>query len=548
MSYVVLARRWRPRKFSDVVGQDVVVRTLQNAVVSNSLAHAYLFTGIRGVGKTTLARLLAMAANCEHGPAPEPCGECAACTGIASGSNLDVQEMDAASHTGVDDIREILEAVRYPPTSLRYKVYIIDEAHMLSKNAFNALLKTLEEPPPHILFILATTEPEKLPVTVRSRCQRFDLQRLGVDVVGGYLSQILNSEGIEHESEAVARIARAADGSIRDALSLAERVLAFSGKVLTSEDVRTSLGMVSQDLLREFSDAVFTGNAKEAIECLRLAMQHGHAPRAFLMSVGEIWHQLACILVDEGLLEFEPDRTHLDWLRRWSDCWDVQGLDLRYQVLLGGLRDLSLMDERRGSEILAMRLAALNSLNPPRQSISERQSRSGVNQVSDRGTGQAGENEVISPRQPSEPPADDSSEPNLPLGDSAPGLAYDNWAGVVQAYTAVRPGVAAILEHVLCLDFGAKVRLALDDLQQKSLLAQERLAFAEWLGREVYWEPKEDQEGETLAQVRDRQAQQLRKHLWDEAGNDPHVKMICDRLNAKLVEVHPAGIQEEDAS
>ncbi|MDX8410516.1 MAG: DNA polymerase III subunit gamma/tau, partial [Mariprofundaceae bacterium] len=265
MSYIVLARRWRPKKFADLVGQEVVARTLQNAVASGQVAHAYLLTGIRGVGKTTIARLMAMAVNCEKGPAKEPCGECGACTSVMNGSNLDVQEMDAASHTGVDDIRDILDAVRYPPASLAYKVYIIDEAHMLSKNAFNALLKTLEEPPPQVIFILATTEAEKLPITVRSRCQRFDLRRMGVDEVTGYLREILGQEGVAYEDEALRIIARAADGSMRDALSLAERVLAFSGKRLGTKDTQETLGLVRPELLRAFSDAVFNGDARAAV-------------------------------------------------------------------------------------------------------------------------------------------------------------------------------------------------------------------------------------------------------------------------------------------
>ncbi len=543
MSYVVLARRWRPQKFADVIGQDVVVKTLQNAIGSNSLAHAYLFTGIRGVGKTTMARLLAMAVNCEHGSAMEPCGECPACTGIASGSNLDVLEMDAASHTGVDDIRDILEAVRYPPVSLKTKVYIIDEAHMLSKQAFNALLKTLEEPPERILFILATTEAEKLPVTVRSRCQRFDLQRIGVDAVGAYLSRILNVEKVEHEAEAVAEIARAADGSIRDALSLAERVLAFSGKQLTSHDVRQCLGMVEEDLLRAFSDAIFRGDAKAAVDHLRISMRHGHASRAFLQAVGELWHQLACLLIDEGLLEFEPDQEQMTWLRDRSKDWDVQELDLRYQILLAGLRDLSLMDERRGAEMLAIRLAALDSLNPHHQQQDEKGS-AGSGSSETEPTSKTDGHVALEPA-PQPPSIHASDDSDLPLGTPAPGDAFSNWAEVVQSYASIKPGVSAMLEHVLCLDFGSKVRLALDAHQQRTLAGSERLAFTEWLGREVYWEPREEQEGESLADVWEKQSGEIRRQLWDTARSDPRIDMLSKGLNASLVEVHPPGALEE---
>jgi len=548
MSYVVLARRWRPQKFSDVIGQDVVVRTLQNAISSNNLAHAYLFTGIRGVGKTTLARLLAMAVNCEHGSVPEPCGTCPACTGIASGSNLDVLEMDAASHTGVDDIRDILEAVRYPPVSLKIKVYIIDEAHMLSRQAFNALLKTLEEPPENVLFILATTEAEKLPVTVRSRCQRFDLQRLGVDMVGAYLSQILNAEKIQHEAEAVEKIARAADGSIRDALSLAERVLAFSGKQLTSQDVHQCLGMVGDDRLRAFSDAIFSGDVKAAVGHLRIAMQHGHAPRTFLQSAGELWHQLACLLIDEELLEFEPDPEQMVWLRDTSRSWDIQELDLRYQILLSGLRDLSLMDERRGAEMLTIRLAALDALNP-HHLLQKRVDLPDIETA----TAAIKESPVPVAAEP-EPPKGNGkthiqkpditqtslhTDADLPL--ATPGNSCNNWTETVQSYAAVKPGVSAILEHVLCLDFGSRVRLALDSHQQQTMSGPERLAFSEWLGREIYWEPRDEQEGESLAETWKKQSEQRQKQLRDSVQNDPKVNLLCRELNATLIEVHPPG-------
>ena len=269
MSYLVLARKWRPQRFADLTGQDVIVRTLKNALTSDHLAHAYLMTGIRGVGKTTISRLMAMAVNCTLAEDGEPCGSCESCSSIAKGSNLDVQEMDAASHTGVDDIREILDGVRYPPVHLKIKVYIIDVAHMLSKSAFNALLKTLEEPPERVLFILATTESDKLPITVRSRCQRFDLRRLNVDEISSYLAFVLKEEGIKTQAEALQIIARASDGSVRDALSLTERVLAFSNQNITLEGVQQSLGLIGSEQTQQLADAILSGDATQAIHSLR---------------------------------------------------------------------------------------------------------------------------------------------------------------------------------------------------------------------------------------------------------------------------------------
>jgi len=532
--YKVLARRWRPQRFADLTGQDVVVRTLQNALKNNQMAHAYLLTGIRGVGKTTIARLLAMVVNCEHPEHGEPCGTCEACASISRGNNLDVQEMDAASHTGVDDIREILDSVRYPPSTLKYKVYIIDEAHMLSKNAFNALLKTLEEPPERVLFILATTEVEKLPVTVRSRCQRFDLRRLGMDEISRYLAHVLGEEKVAYEPESLHAIAHAADGSVRDALSLTERVLAYAGGQLTTIDVRKALGLVGPEMICQLSDAIFAGKGKDAVDTLRAAAGSGHAPRAVLTALGEIWHDLACLMVDETLLESEPGDGKRRWLTGWADCWDAQGLDLRYQVLLHGLRDLGLVDERRGSEMLILRLAGLFVLSPPRnmpEIISQVISPSGTD---DDGVGGADADKYNDGRGPEH---DLLSNPQ----NEAPGRRCTNWEETVAAYGQVRAGIAAMLEHVLCLDFDEKVRLALDKHQEKAIATAERMAFSEWLGREVHWEPRSEQEGETLSQARVREAEATQQQLEQAAGEDPHVQALMREFGAKIEHVRAPG-------
>src|SRR5210317_863065 len=258
MSYLVLARKWRPKDFADTVGQEHVLQALINALDSGRLHHAYLFTGTRGVGKTTIARILAKALNCEKGVTSQPCGECSACVEIDEGRFVDLIEVDAASKTKVDDTRDLLDNVQYAPARGRYKVYLIDEVHMLSKSSFNALLKTLEEPPPHVKFLLATTDPQKLPVTVLSRCLQFNLKRMTPRLISERLAHICEAESIEADSAALAIIARAADGSLRDALSLLDQAIAYCGGNVSEAQVAMMLGTIDRGhvvrLLRNLAD------------------------------------------------------------------------------------------------------------------------------------------------------------------------------------------------------------------------------------------------------------------------------------------------------
>src|SRR5271156_4299815 len=261
MSYIVLARKWRPKRFADMVGQEHVLRALTNSLDSGKIHHAFLFTGTRGVGKTTIARILAKSLNCERGVSSNPCGVCAACREIDEGRFVDLMEIDAASRTKVDDTREILDNVQYAPTRGRYKVYLIDEVHMLSNHSFNALLKTLEEPPPHVKFILATTDPQKLPITVLSRCLQFNLKRLPQNLIRDTLAEILGQEGLEFELAAVGELARAADGSMRDGLSLLDQAIAFAGGLaLERAGVEEMLGTVRRRTLFEILDALGRGD------------------------------------------------------------------------------------------------------------------------------------------------------------------------------------------------------------------------------------------------------------------------------------------------
>ena len=275
MSYQVLARKWRPRTFASLVGQEHVVRALTHALQQQRLHHAYLFTGTRGVGKTTIARILAKSLNCETGITATPCGTCSACTEIDAGRFIDLLEVDAATNTRVDEMRQLLENAVYAPTRGRFKVYVIDEVHMLSNSAFNAMLKTLEEPPAHVKFVLATTDPQKIPVTVLSRCLQFNLKRLPVSVIAARLTYILKEEGIAAEPAAVRLVATAADGSLRDALSLLDQLLAFGSETLKPDDVHRLLGTAPDERLVTLAEALMTANAPAALAALEEALAAG---------------------------------------------------------------------------------------------------------------------------------------------------------------------------------------------------------------------------------------------------------------------------------
>jgi DNA polymerase-3 subunit gamma/tau len=261
MAYTALARKWRPRRFSEMTGQEHVLRALSNALASGRLHHAYLFAGTRGVGKTTVARILAKCLNCERGVSAEPCGECSSCTGIDAGRSVDLIEVDAASRTKVDDTRELLDNVQYAPAASRFKIYLIDEVHMLSAHSFNALLKTLEEPPAHVKFLLATTDPQKLPVTVLSRCLQFNLKRLSVALMVARLKEILEAEKIAYELPALALLAQAGDGSLRDALSLLDQLLAYGDGAAREAEARAMLGTVQRDLVVRVAQLLAAGDA-----------------------------------------------------------------------------------------------------------------------------------------------------------------------------------------------------------------------------------------------------------------------------------------------
>jgi DNA polymerase-3 subunit gamma/tau len=360
MSYLALARKWRPRSFTELAGQDHVMRALVNALQTGRVHHAFLFTGTRGVGKTTIARILAKSLNCETGMTPTPCGVCSACREIDEGRFVDLIEVDAASRTQVDDTRELLDNVQYAPARGRYKVYLIDEVHMLSTHSFNALLKTLEEPPPHVKFLLATTDPQKLPVTVLSRCLQFNLKRFPPGMIFKRLTFICEQENIAFEADALRLVSRAAEGSMRDALSLLDQVIAFGGGKLTAEDTRTMLGSLDRGQVFGIVDALIARNARQVID--RVNELDEHAP-----DYREVLAELAALLQKLALLQAVPDlqmdeAEDVESYKRLAAAITPEDAQLFYQIAIVGRRDLELApDARGGFEMVLLRMLAFSA-------------------------------------------------------------------------------------------------------------------------------------------------------------------------------------------
>lgn len=367
MAYQVLARKWRPRRFADLVGQTHVVGALRNALQQGRLHHAYLLTGTRGVGKTTIARILAKSFNCEQSHDGEPCGECSACTQIDSGRFVDLLEIDAASNTGIDNIREVLENAQYAPTAGRYKVYIIDEVHMLSKSAFNAMLKTLEEPPEHVKFILATTDPHKVPITVLSRCLQFVLRNLTVEQVSGHLNYVLQQENVPFEDGALQLLGRAANGSMRDALSLLDQSIALGSGSITEENVRQMLGVVDRRYLFDLIDAVSKQDNEAVWHNVREMASRSVGFATVLDELAVLLQEIAVLQVVPNALQYNslPESNELHYLAQQLSAEEIQ---LYYQCVLRGKQDLPLApDEYAGFLMTALRMLSFAPLASSRQ-------------------------------------------------------------------------------------------------------------------------------------------------------------------------------------
>jgi DNA polymerase-3 subunit gamma/tau len=424
-SYQVFARKYRPSTFAGLIGQDAMVRTLTNAIAADRLAQAYILTGVRGVGKTSTARIIARALNCtgpggpggQDGPTPEPCGECENCRAIAEDRHVDVLEMDAASHTGVDNIREVIDSVRYRPTTARFKIYIIDEVHMLSKPAFNALLKTLEEPPEHVKFIFATTEIRKVPVTVLSRCQRFDLRRVDTEALSAHFADIAEKEGARISAAALHLIVRAADGSVRDGLSLLDQAISHAaqedGGEITEAEVRGMLGLADRSQSFMLLEATLAGDVVQALDLLDRLYREGADPSAVLGDLLEITHWLTRIKVAPGAAD-APEVPEMERVRgkELEGRLTMAVLARAWQMLLKGLQEVRLAPSPiQAAEMILVRLAHAAELPTPEEAIRE------MNQGINKGEGSSAANTEAAPPPPLSPTA---TPPAVPSSSGPP--------------------------------------------------------------------------------------------------------------------------------
>jgi DNA polymerase-3 subunit gamma/tau len=366
MSYLVLARKWRPQVFEEVVGQRPITQTLQNAISQKRVAHAFLFTGARGVGKTSTARILAKALNCEAGPQINPCNQCTTCHEISSGTSMDVIEIDGASNRGIDEIRELRENVRYTPAKSRYKIYIIDEVHMLTREAFNALLKTLEEPPPHIIFVFATTESHKIPATILSRCQRYDFKRIPLKEIIGSLKRIVEEEKVQISQRGLFSIAQESEGSLRDAQSLLDQVISYGGKDIRDEDIAEVLGLIDRKILYDSIEAIANRNSERCMEIVEYIYHYGYDLQHFCRELLQYFRNLILMKVSrqpEGLMELPKEEFEI--LKKQAERFQFDQLNHLFSLLLKGEEEVAQSTfPRIMLEMTLIRMAMLRPILP----------------------------------------------------------------------------------------------------------------------------------------------------------------------------------------
>ncbi|HEY1726525.1 MAG TPA: DNA polymerase III subunit gamma/tau [Steroidobacteraceae bacterium] len=530
-AYTALARKWRPRSFAEMTGQEHVLRALSNALGSGRVHHAFLFAGTRGVGKTTVARILAKCLNCECGVSATPCGQCASCREIDAGRSVDLIEVDAASRTRVDDTRELLDNVQYAPTRSRFKIYLIDEVHMLSAHSFNALLKTLEEPPPHVKFLLATTEPHKLPVTVLSRCLQFNLKRLSVALISARLTHILQTEQIAFEPAAVQLLAQAGDGSLRDALSLLDQLLAFGNGKAMEADARAMLGTLEREHVLRVLELLATGDAAALYEFAR-ALEERAPDYAQLLD--QLASLLERVVLKQLVPEFEGDELHPgETLAALAKRISAEDLQLYYQTAILGRRDLDLApDARTGFRMTLMRMLAFR----PAGAGTVLQVPAGANARQD-----------TKPAGSASPPEARSA----PIAADTPRVADADWSAIVARLDLQGFPLQLASNCVLLGQDAGTVRLALDarsaSLHTRALEDKLAQALSRHFGRNLRLQIElRDDSPATPARSAERLEAQRRSQAQAAFEADPLVGTFKERFGARVLPetVRPAKSNE----
>ena len=542
MTYEVLARRLRPSRFSELIGQDQTVRALANALDSGRLHHAYLFTGTRGVGKTTVARILAKCLNCEKGITSDPCGSCSACAEIKENRFMDLIEVDAASRTGVDDTRDLLENAQYLPSRGRFKVYLIDEVHMLSTASFNALLKTLEEPPEHIKFLLATTDPKKVPVTVLSRCLQFQLRNLSSDSITNYLQKVLDDEGVGYEIPAIEVIAKNAQGSARDALSLTDQAIAFGDGNISHENVVDLLGVVGRDEVNAMLEALESGSSQRVFQFSAELAERNTSFSELLKGMIESLHEMAV----ELSLGKSLDKT-----------FSAEELQLYYQIALVGLRDINIVpDERSGFEMTLLRML---SFSPhPDSRIPQRQNQEeDYDSVEPSSSSPSDESENLTLSESSKPVreskdqldhSDNSSLSEETITNSEGVVAAENanWAAKIDAMDL--GGISRMIaENSIVTKWELPtVELRLDQNHDTLLSSQLENEISEALSKLEGVEVSLSFEVglvtvETVAKLNQRLEEERQARAEAAINSDPKVSGILDEFEGEIKEIKPVG-------
>lgn len=575
MSYQVLARKWRPRSFKDLVGQGHVLKVLINALDSGRLHHAYLFTGTRGVGKTTLARILAKCLNCEAGVSSTPCGECGACVGIDEGRFVDLIEVDAASRAKVDETRELMDNVQYSPTAGRHKVYLIDEVHMFSKHSFNALLKTLEEPPPHVKFLLATTEPKRIPITILSRCLQFNLKHLTVEEIEGQLQTIMEAENAPAEGASAALLAAAADGSMRDALSLLDQAISYGNGRLEEAQVRDMLGAIDSNELNGLLDDIIRQDAGGLFARINKVAELTPDYDALLA-------ELLSILHDAAVAHALPKAPELagETAAGFASRLKKEDVQLYYQIALNGRRDLYMApDQKMGFEMTLLRMLAFRPLQDAASPASSAGAASGGEKVPQRAEATPPAASSAPPSAPpsapvapassvaateAAPPAASSAPiapaPSVAATETAPpaptdappapppamekqpmsALSNDNWPALIDAM-ALKGLARELAQHCVLKDCnGNQVSLSLQPgqghllrpAQQEELQQALRRRFDE--GLKLLFEEEEDKAAETPAQKQARARVEEKQAAIEAIEQDPKVKMLQEAFGATM--------------